>query len=271
MNKDKDEIINELLKIKIDTVKGYIDVIDVIDKIKKRLCYINNNHYENMDFFYRGDKSTAKLCPKIFLNQNCLDFEARTFKERFACREDKTENELHYLCNSQHQGRCTRLLDFSKDPLVALRFACGRDEKCNKRITIFYTNSIKRDEKDFEDEDIKALMKLVMSEDLEDFTDDEKRRVSKDYFIDFPGLLYDVERYNRQGGAFLFPGNLEQVDRDYHGNKKVIHKLSEKTGRGQSYPGYIVNIPIKKEYVKNIRDELEKTEKYNMDYLLCKK
>lgn len=52
--------------------------------------------------------------------------------------------------------------------------------------------------------------------------------------------------------------------------KKVAHKLSTTTGRGESYPGYIANIPIKKEYVKNIREELEKTKEYNIDYLMCK-
>lgn len=211
------------------------------------------------------------MCPKLFLDTSCFKVENITFIDRYKNRNDKNETELHFLCNIQHQGRCTRLLDFSTDPLVALRFACGRDEKCDKRITVFYTDSIKKEEKDFEDEDIKALMKLVMSEDLKNFTEDEKVRISKDYFIELPSFLDDVERCKRQKGAFLFPGNLERIDRDYHENEKVIHKLSETTGRGESYPGYIVNVRIKKEYVKDIRDELEKTEKYKIDYLMCEK
>lgn len=263
-----DEEIKKLLTPDINTVERYSYVIDEINKIME--CKANKDLCgKNMTFFYRGDKETAELCPKLFLDTSCFKVENITFLDRYENRKDKEENELHFLCNSQHQGRCTRLLDFSLDPLVALRFACGRDEKCDKRITMFYTDSIKRDEKDFVDEDIKALMKLVRSEDLKKFTDNEKNRISKDYFIELPNFLSDVERCKRQKGTFLFPGNLKGINQTYDRNKKVIHMLSKEYGRGKAYPGYIVNIPIKKEYVKKIRDELEKTNEYNIDYLMC--
>lgn len=265
--------VKELLEQPICTIERYSYVIGEIERRMNENAG-NDDKAIKMRSFYRGDKQTAALCPKLFLDKSCFKVENITFIDRYESRNDKTKNEFHFLCNSQHQGRCTRLLDFSTDPLVALRFACGNDDNCNKRITIFYTNSIKRDEKDFEDEDINALMKLVMSVDLKNFTEDEKRRVSKDYFIDCPTFLQDIKRCKRQKGAFLFPGNLENINKAYCGDKKVIHKLSEKYGRGNEYPGYIVNIPIKKEYVRNIRDELENIPKYSeyqIDYLMCKK
>lgn len=65
----------------------------------------------------------------------------------------------------------------------------------------------------------------------------------------------------------MFPGNLKYIDTPYNKNKKVAHKLSTTTGRGESYPGYIVNIPIKKEYVK--KSEMYWKRQKNIIWIIC--
>lgn len=236
--------INELLEVPISTVERYSCVIAEIEaKMKKSLQ--DNVLAENMTSFYRGDIMGSELKPKIF-NTNHFEFEAKNFKIQYKQRKKECESELHFLCRSQHEYEniYTRLLDFSKNALVALRFACGReDENEDKKVTIFFTNVMR--EKDFE-EDSKVFMKLVKSDNLKGFTQKEKEHISKDHFIYLPEMLDDIERCKRQEGAFLFPGNLKYIDTPHNKNKKVAHKLSTTTGRGEKYPGYIVNIPIKK-------------------------
>ena len=51
-------------------------------------------------------------------------------------------------------------------------------------------------------------------------------------------------------------------------NKKVIHELSPNIGRGENYPGYVGVLAIDAGSVEKIRNELEQTTCYRMDYLM---
>lgn len=199
---DFNKEIEELLAEYISSVNKYVMVIkEIEDKMKESLR--NDAIFENMTSFYRGDIMDSELKPKIF-NTNRLEFEAKNFKIQYKQRKKECESELHFLCRSQHEYEktYTRLLDFSKNALVALRFACGReDENEDKKVTIFFTNVIR--EKDFE-EDSKVFMKLVKSDNLKDFTPKEKEHISKDHFIYLPEMLDDIERCKRQERHFCF-------------------------------------------------------------------
>ena len=63
----------------------------------------------------------------------------------------------------QHYKGNTRLLDFTRDPLVALRFACGEDgDNCRKKVTVYVAESI--DLSDGKNNKGQELMKLVKSD-----------------------------------------------------------------------------------------------------------
>lgn len=266
--------VNDILKEPIDSKYKFEEAVE---EIKKRMkCKMKHKSEENSenfdtktaDFFYRGDKIGIPLQPKLFFNVACLKAEGRKFREKYEMNQIVNgESELHFLCRLQHCGDCTRLLDFSTDPLVALRFACGRNgENGDKRVTMIYTDH--KIEREIGDENVKTLMKMIRSDNLKNFTSEEKRQLCRDYFIVLPDFLDDIERCRRQSGAFLFPGNFKFSNPHTYPDDKVTHKLSEKIGRGNEYRGFIVNIEIKSEFVEKIRNELEGTKYYSINYLM---
>lgn len=262
--------VKKILEQEIQSIADYKMVVEQIQEKMLESAKHSNYNIDNMRFFYRGDSNDAPLCPKIFRNNSCLSSEGSRFRKKFKLNKNVNENELHFLCRLQHEYDCTRLLDFSTDPLVALRFACGHDnENYDKRITMIYTDHIKENNQEYLDDEVATLLKMVKSDELCDFDEKEKRQLSKDYFIVLTNLLHDVERCKRQKGAFLFPGNFSNINTPVCYEKKVAHRLSRSIGRGKDYIGYIVNIPIDKKYVEQLRNELDKTENYSIKHLLA--
>lgn len=90
---DFNKEIEELLAEDISSIEKYIGVIKEIEnKMKESLR--NNVILENMASFYRGDIMDSELKPKIF-NTNRFEFESKNalVALRFACgREDENEN-----------------------------------------------------------------------------------------------------------------------------------------------------------------------------------
>lgn len=262
--------VKDILTNEIHCKADYTDSINRIQEKMIESARHSNYNIDNMRFFYRGDSKHAPLCPKIFLDKSCLSTEGSRFREKFKLNKNAEETELHFLCRLQHEFDCTRLLDFSTDSLVALRFACGRDsENYEKRVTMIYTDHIKENNYDYLDDEVATLLKMVKSDNLCNFDEKEKRQLSKDYFIVLTDLLNDIERCKRQKGAFLFPGNFRSINTPVCYEKKVAHRLSRSIGRGKDYIGYIVNIPIDQNYVGQLRKELDETKKYSIKYLLA--
>lgn len=261
--------VKDILKKEIRCKADYANTINGIKEKMMEAAKKSKYDINKMGFFYRGDSNQAPLCPKIFLNKSCLSSEGSRFREKFELNKNTNETELHFLCRLQHECDCTRLLDFSTEPSVALRFACGRDnENYDKRVTMIYTDHIKENNHDYLDDEVATLLKMVKSDDLCNFDEKEKRQLSKDYFIVLTDLLNDIERCKRQKGAFLFPGNFSNINTPVCYDEKVAHRLSRSIGRGKDYIGYIVNIPIDKKYVKQLRNELDKTKDYSIKHLM---
>jgi len=51
------------------------------------------------------------------------------------------KNQWEWLVLAQHHGMPTRLLDWTRNPLVALYFACANDEECDGEVFIISLNS----------------------------------------------------------------------------------------------------------------------------------
>ena len=53
-------------------------------------------------------------------------------------------------------------------------------------------------------------------------------------------------------------------------SEKVKHALNESCGRGKQYQGYIGVLHISSDCIEDIRNKLEQTCCYNIDYLMAK-
>ena len=263
------------------------DVISLSD-YETRIVKLNNffESHCNRSFqaFYRGDRFCTPTQSKLFRN-DLLCSENIEFEKYSLATRDSFQSDFEKLAYMQHYQGQTRLLDFSKDPFVALRFACGtEDDNCRKKVTFYHTNYI---DDPTSSEEIRVLMQLVKSPVIFSIAEIKKQLqtqgydindkiiveiLSKDYFVD---ANIDDLRMERQEGVFLFMGNIDnyqfnsrQQGRNRKCESKVIHELSPTFGRGKIYPGYVGVFNIAAEAVPRIRKELENTEEYNMKWLM---
>ncbi len=236
---------------------------------------------KDFQFFYRGDKICTQTQSKIF-RDGTFQIENVLFKhwqenccaKKLGVCDCKHKGSLLCLAYMQHYSKFgTRLLDFSRDPYVALRFACGKEgDNCRKKVTIYATKSFKLGDKSQEVEE--RMMELVNG-DCERYS--QNKYMAEDYFIEVDKTFPRIER---QDGLFLFMGNRARLDdqRSTY-SYKVTHELSPWIGRGNAkkYEGYVGVLNISPCAVAQIRDELDNWQdengirKYNIDYLMGNK
>ncbi|MBQ2819115.1 MAG: FRG domain-containing protein [Clostridia bacterium] len=116
----------EILQCKIDSFSAFEYLISSLGR--------GSYHYDcTWDRFYRGvsNKEYDLIC-SLCVN-NLEDKEADIINSLYSRAPDefsscKTDFEMVALM--QHYGLPTRLLDFTRNPMIALWFACQRDTKC---------------------------------------------------------------------------------------------------------------------------------------------
>lgn len=256
-----------------------ISVSDYLCRVKKVRNFCKKNSREHsFHFFYRGDCFCAKTQSNLFrygnLNNEAASFEMWKKEHWEICK--KYPNEFEQLAYMQHHQGNTRLLDFTEDPLVALRFACGRiGENCRKKVTIYNTDLVQYNGRD-EDERIQSYLRLIKSRSLKE---QYEKTWNKDLFVK---MGENFPRIKRQKGLFLLMGNFttaelmgENIKEEGDGGddkghkRKVKHELSATKGRGDNYDGYVGILGIAADCVGRIRDELEQETSYRMDYLMA--
>jgi hypothetical protein len=134
------------------------DVPDFLRQVKR---------YPSGSWIYRGQPDvTWDLIPKAgrvdYFNRSWEEMHARWHKhwdlhrfemwrrEAVACSEALPENDLECLAYAQHYGLATRLLDWSRNPLVALYFAAETHPSLDGAVLCHFSEHIVSEDQTFD-------------------------------------------------------------------------------------------------------------------------
>lgn len=197
---------------------------------------------DDANHLYRGQANSSWALdasitrePKYLHNESQLYYDILSLKPD-AFKEDHSVYER--LITMQHYGMPTRLLDVSRNPLVAIFFACNNMECANQDGTVFTFSPSKESFLNFENKKLRCLVKIVENEDKSEicnncYTKSECPKgvvfsenselpdfFSKNWFV--KGVAKN-QRINNQSGDFIFVGlNGSQKELTYFPQKTII-------------------------------------------------
>ena len=257
-----------------DNKKVDLNMINSFDQYFKMLHGLQK---QGITAYYRGHADCGfSLLPSIMRSSGWSEHECDLYNQTVIECPDSFSNcrtHLDYLVEMQHYGLPTRLLDVTKNPLIALYFACCDLSDCNGEVIVF----------DVESEQIKysksdtvsilaslPLLKKSAKEDIKNWASDaslnieqfniKAARLLQEIKLEKPSFQSEIKKEDvlncffvqaekknsriiKQDGAFIICGLLDEKE-----NKLIALKHKE-NGKTQVY---IINKKKKKEMLQQL-------------------
>ena len=220
----------------ISTLSQYIEYIE-----KLKSYYPSNVLFNNPvsnSFLYRGISNISyKLLPSVY-RKTVYEFEGRKITndkylawsseisllqsfihEASGCLSIPANELLRWAEYAQHYGVPTRFLDWSRNPLVALYFACKDNTEKNGSVWLLHANNYKR----FWAEHVNVSDTLTIKEIITDM-------LNNDQDVEYPMLYtpyYVDARMSAQKSFFLVWGKKKEAFEDLLASEQLFMDLPE--------------------------------------------
>lgn len=159
---------------------------------------------------YRGQANAMwTLDSSLTRESKYKEHESGMYYEILSLKPDSFHNDhtvYERLITMQHFGMPTRLMDITRNPLVAIFFACNNKERAKSDGIVYTFAKDTKEFLNFEDKKLKGLKWLF----------DKKYKTTKeqDAFLSSISFVRGVaknQRINNQSGDFIFVGNGEDI------------------------------------------------------------
>lgn len=191
-----------------------IEKIDSISKFSQKLKEYNLS----TDFYYRGQQNLNwSVKPSIFRN-NWINHEKEFIEEMLINNPhdfDNANTTLDKLTKMQHYGAPTRLLDLTRNPYIALYFACEKTGNLDKKTygeVVFFKKQNENSEKFFDSDAVSIVSNLAMMK--SNFCIGNKNlsieEFNKQKNTDIPYLLHQIKQEKPQFLDIINPTDLHK-------------------------------------------------------------
>ena len=100
---------------------------------------------EDVRFYYRGQSAPWRLRPSVMRSRKSRRAEAEMLREAMTRRPEDFQSATNALSQwvlAQHHGLKTRLLDVTRNPLVAVYNACSEDSEASDGVVCSATSLV---------------------------------------------------------------------------------------------------------------------------------